>query len=57
MPTRRPCAADPWTSPPENDFLGYLARGTGRVCTRRMILDNVWRPSYVQELHYLKVYA
>jgi hypothetical protein len=44
-------------TPREFDFLGYLARGTGRVCTRRMILDNVWRPSYVQELHYLKVYA
>ena len=22
-----------------------------------MILDNVWRPGYVKELHYLKVYA
>jgi two-component system KDP operon response regulator KdpE len=29
----------------------------GKVCTRRMILENVWGPGYVKEQHYLKVYA
>ena len=44
-------------TPREFDFLAYLARNAGRVCTRRMILENVWGPGYVNELHYLKVYA
>ena len=44
-------------TPKEFDFLAYLARHVGKVCTRSMILENVWGPSYVRELHYLKVYA
>lgn len=44
-------------TPKEFDFLAFLARNTGRVCTRRMILENVWGPAYVKDLHYLKVYA
>jgi two-component system, OmpR family, KDP operon response regulator KdpE len=44
-------------TPREFDFLGYLARNVGKVCTRRMILENVWGPGYEKELHYLKVYA
>ena len=44
-------------APRELDFLAYLARNTGKVCTRRMILENVWGPGYAKELHYLKVYA
>ena len=44
-------------TPREFDFLAYLARNAGKVCTRRMILENVWGPGYVKELHYLKVYA
>ena len=28
-------------SPREFDFLAYLARNVGKVCTRRMILENV----------------
>jgi two-component system KDP operon response regulator KdpE len=44
-------------TPKEFDFLAYLARNAGKVCTRRMILENVWGPAYVNELHYLKVYA
>lgn len=44
-------------APKEFDFLVYLARNAGRVCTRRMILENVWGPGYGKELHYLKVYA
>ena len=44
-------------TPREFDFLACLARNAGKVCTRRMILENVWEPGYVRELHYLKVYA
>ena len=44
-------------TPKEFDFLAYLARNVGKVCTRRMILENVWGPAYAKELHYLKVYA
>jgi two-component system KDP operon response regulator KdpE len=41
----------------EFEFLAYLARNAGKVCTRRMILENVWGPGYAGELNYLKVYA
>jgi len=44
-------------TPKELDFLAYLARHAGKVCTRRMILESVWGPGYGRELHYLKVYA
>ena len=44
-------------APKELDFLAYLARNAGKVCTRRMILENVWGPGYGSEHHYLKVYA
>lgn len=44
-------------APKEFGFLAYLARNAGKVCTRRMILENVWGPGYANELHYLKVYA
>ena len=44
-------------TPREFDFLAYLARNAGKVCARRMILEHVWGPGYVNELHYLKVYA
>ena len=30
----------------EFEFLAYLARNAGKVCTRRMILENVWGPGY-----------
>jgi len=41
----------------EFEFLAFLARHAGKVCTRRMILENVWGPGYVHEVNYLKVYA
>jgi two-component system, OmpR family, KDP operon response regulator KdpE len=41
----------------EFDFLAFLARHAGKVCTRRMILESVWGSQYVGDLHYLKVYA
>lgn len=44
-------------TPKEFDFLAFLARHVGKICTRRMILENVWGPGYVDENHYLKVYA
>ncbi len=44
-------------TPREFDFLAYLARHAGKVCTRRMILENVWGPGYGNEVSYLKVYA
>jgi two-component system, OmpR family, KDP operon response regulator KdpE len=44
-------------TPKEFDFLAYLARNVGKVCTRRMILETIWGPGYVTEHHYLKVYA
>jgi two-component system KDP operon response regulator KdpE len=44
-------------APKEFEFLAYLALNVGKVCTRRMILENVWGPGYGSEFHYLKVYA
>ncbi len=44
-------------APKEFDFVAFLARHVGKVCTRRMILENVWGVQYTKELHYLKVYA
>jgi len=44
-------------APKEFEFLAYLAHHVGKVCTRRMILENVWGPGHDKELHYLKVYA
>lgn len=41
----------------EFEFLAYLARNAGKICTRRMILQNVWGPGYASEMNYLKVYA
>lgn len=41
----------------EFDLLAFLAVNVGRVCTHRMILREVWGPSYGSELHYLRVYA
>ncbi len=41
----------------ELEFLAYLARSAGKICTRRMVLENVWGPGYVREVNYLKVYA
>jgi two-component system KDP operon response regulator KdpE len=41
----------------EFDFLAYLARHAGKVCTQRMILEHVWGPHYGSESQYLRVYA
>src|SRR5215469_6691643 len=44
-------------TPKELDFLAFLARNPGKVCTRRMLMENVWGTGYGSESHYLKVYA
>jgi two-component system KDP operon response regulator KdpE len=44
-------------APKEFGFLAYLAHNAGKVCTRRMILEDVWGSGYDKGLHYLKVYA
>jgi len=44
-------------TPREFEFLAFLARHAGKVCTRRMILENVWGQGYTNEVNYLKVYA
>jgi two-component system, OmpR family, KDP operon response regulator KdpE len=41
----------------EFEFLAFLARHVGKVCTRRMILEKVWGPGYENEVNYLKVYT
>jgi DNA-binding response OmpR family regulator len=41
----------------ESQLRQALPAPVGRVCTRKMILENVWGPAYTNELHYLKVYA
>jgi two-component system KDP operon response regulator KdpE len=41
----------------EYAFLAFLARHAGKVCTHRMILEDVWGPHYGTENHYLRVYA
>ena len=41
----------------EFEFLAFLAKNAGKICTRRMILENVWGPGYGREVNYLKVYA
>lgn len=41
----------------EFDLLGFLAANAGKVCTHRLILENVWGAGYGHEVHYLRVYA
>lgn len=44
-------------TPKEFAMLALLARWPGRLVTHRMILQEVWGPSYDTETHYLRVYA
>ena len=44
-------------TPKEFAFLAVLARHPGRVLTHRMLLQEVWGPSYGTETQYLRVYA
>ncbi|MCL4422104.1 MAG: response regulator transcription factor [Actinobacteria bacterium] len=40
----------------ELDLLAFLGRHAGKVCTHKMILEEVWGPSYGDEGEYLRVY-
>jgi len=41
----------------EYAFLRLLVQNAGKVLTHRQILREVWGPQYVDETHYLRVYA
>ena len=41
----------------EFDVLAYLARHSGKTCTRGMILVAVWGPGYANEAQYLHAYV
>lgn len=40
----------------EYKLLGVLIKHAGLVLTHRQLLESVWGPAYVNELHYLRVY-
>jgi two-component system, OmpR family, KDP operon response regulator KdpE len=44
-------------SPHEFDLLRVLAQNRGKLLTHRMLLREVWGPSYQIEAHYLHVYV
>src|ERR1700722_1671781 len=41
----------------EFDLLAFLVRHAGRLCTHKMILENVWGSGYCSESQYLRVYV
>ncbi|MCW2965551.1 MAG: Fis family transcriptional regulator [Actinomycetia bacterium] len=44
-------------TPHEFDLLRVLAQSRGKLLTHRMLLREVWGPSYQAEAHYLHVYV
>jgi two-component system KDP operon response regulator KdpE len=44
-------------TPREFEILAYLARHPGKVLTHQMILNEVWGPGYMKDVHYLRVYV
>ena len=44
-------------TPHEFDLLRVLAQNRGKLLTHRMLLREVWGPSYGEEAHYLHVYV
>ena len=44
-------------TPTEWAFLELLARNLGRLVPREQLLREVWGTAYLQEHHYLRVYA
>lgn len=44
-------------TPREFDLLRVLAQNRGKLLTHRMLLREVWGPSYQAEAHYLHVYV
>jgi two-component system KDP operon response regulator KdpE len=43
-------------TPIEYKLLQVLVHHAGKVVTRKQLLHDVWGPSYVDEMHYLRVY-
>ena len=43
-------------TPIEYRLLTVLVRHAGKVLTHRMLLKEVWGPSYIERAHYLRVY-
>jgi two-component system KDP operon response regulator KdpE len=43
-------------TPLEYRLLGILVHNAGKVLTHRFLLESVWGPPYVEEMHYLRVY-
>lgn len=43
-------------TPIEYKLLLVLVHYAGKVVTRKQLLHDVWGPSYVEEMHYLRVY-
>jgi two-component system KDP operon response regulator KdpE len=43
-------------TPIEYKLLLVLVQNAGKVVTRKQLLHDVWGPSYVEEMHYLRVY-
>lgn len=43
-------------TPIEYKLLAKLVRHAGMALTHRQLLESVWGPAYVDELHYLRVY-
>jgi two-component system KDP operon response regulator KdpE len=43
-------------TPIEYRLLATLVHNVGKVLTHRFLLEKVWGPPYVEEMHYLRVY-
>lgn len=43
-------------APQEYRLVATLVRHAGKVLTHRFLLEEVWGPPYVEEMHYLRVY-
>ncbi|MGN6159210.1 MAG: response regulator [Devosia sp.] len=44
-------------TPKEYDLLAYMARHAGLVVTHRQLLNAVWGPAHVEDVHYLRVFV
>lgn len=40
----------------EYDLLVHMARHSGRVLTHRQLLEAVWGPAHIEDVHYLRVF-
>jgi two-component system KDP operon response regulator KdpE len=44
-------------TPKEYDLLAYMVRHAGLVLTHRQLLNAVWGPAHVEDVHYLRVFV